>query len=96
MDNNFENKDDWFAKEKEREDKISVWDFDEGKTLKLEHEANCEARKIRKENINNYDVNNLKEKITYEKTNRSLLGTLLIGLLFCVQLLVIWLMIKGE
>ena len=37
-------KDNWLQEEIERESRISAWDFDEGKKLRLEHEENCDAR----------------------------------------------------
>lgn len=44
----FENRsDDWLAKERKEEDKVSAWDFDEGKKIKEFHEENCEARQIK-------------------------------------------------
>lgn len=38
-------RDDWLFKEIQRESKISVWDFDEGKSIKRAHEEHC-ARQI--------------------------------------------------
>ena len=44
----FENRsDDWLAKQKKLESKISAWDFDEGKRIKEEHEEDCEAKEIK-------------------------------------------------
>ena len=45
--NDFEklNQDDWLAKEIARENRISAWDLDEGKTVREEHERDCDARK---------------------------------------------------
>ena len=44
----FENRsDDWLAKQKKAESKVSAWDFDEGKRVKNEHEENCEAKEIK-------------------------------------------------
>lgn len=44
----FENRsDDWLAKERKDEDKVSAWDLDEGKKIKKYHEANCEAKEIK-------------------------------------------------
>ena len=45
--NDFEklNQDDWLAKEIARENRISAWDLDEGRTVRKEHERNCDARK---------------------------------------------------
>lgn len=44
----FENRsDDWLAKERQEENKVSAWDFDEGKKIKEYHEKNCEAREIK-------------------------------------------------
>lgn len=44
----FENRsDDWLAKERKDEDKVSAWDFDEGKKIKKFHEENCEAKEIK-------------------------------------------------
>lgn len=46
----FENRsDDWLAKEREYENSVSAWDFDEGKRVKSYHEENCEARKIKED-----------------------------------------------
>lgn len=62
----FENRsDDWLAKERKHESRVSAWDFDEGKELKEEHEENCEAREIkeRHEQIHSGKINpNKKEK----------------------------------
>ena len=45
--NDFEklNQDDWLAKEIARENRISAWDLDEGKSVREEHERDCDARK---------------------------------------------------
>ena len=44
----FENRDDdWLAKERKEEDKVSAWDFDEGKKIKEFHADNCEAKEIK-------------------------------------------------
>ena len=44
--NDFEklNQDDWLAKEIARENRISAWDLDEGKSVREEHERDCDAR----------------------------------------------------
>ena len=39
-------KDDWLAKQRELESRISVWDFDDAKKLAQEHEARHQARKV--------------------------------------------------
>lgn len=54
--NDFEkmNQDDWLAKEIARESRISAWDLDEGKNLKLEHERDCEAREVAIEHYENH------------------------------------------
>lgn len=44
-------RDDWLFKEIQRESKISVWNFDEGKTIKEQHEQHCE----RKANANEHE-----------------------------------------
>lgn len=36
--------DDWLTREIERENRISAWDLDEGKSLRKEHAENCDAR----------------------------------------------------
>ena len=33
--------DDWLTREIERENRISAWDLDEGKSLRREHAENC-------------------------------------------------------
>lgn len=38
-------KDDWLAKQRELESRISVWDFDDAKKLAQEHEVRHQARK---------------------------------------------------
>ena len=44
----FENRsDDWLAKERKEESKVSAWDFDEGRRIKEFHEENCEAKEIK-------------------------------------------------
>lgn len=44
----FENRsDDWLAKERVYEKSVSVWDFDDGKKLKTEHNKNCDANYIK-------------------------------------------------
>lgn len=44
----FENRsDDWLAKERQEESRVSAWDFDEGRKVKEFHEKNCEARQIK-------------------------------------------------
>ncbi len=45
--NDFEklNQDNWLAEEIARENRVSVWDLDEGKNVRAEHERNCDARK---------------------------------------------------
>ncbi|MBQ6217156.1 MAG: hypothetical protein IJK53_07200 [Erysipelotrichaceae bacterium] len=44
--NDFEknNEDDWLAKEIKRESRISAWDLDGARQVRLEHEENCDAR----------------------------------------------------
>ena len=51
--NDFEkwNQDDWLAKEIEREKKISAWDLDEGNSVRLEHEEDCERRQVADEHF---------------------------------------------
>lgn len=39
-------RDDWLAKELEREKRVSFWDLDEGKKVRAAHEENCEAREV--------------------------------------------------
>lgn len=44
----FENRsDDWLAKQRKIENKVSAWDFDEAKQIKEAHEENCEAKQIK-------------------------------------------------
>ena len=44
----FENRsDDWLAKQRKRENKISAWDFDEGMKIKEYHKDHCEAKEIK-------------------------------------------------
>ena len=44
----FENRtDDWLAKERKEESRVSAWDFDEGRRIKEFHENNCEAKEIK-------------------------------------------------
>jgi len=43
--NEFEG-DNWLEKELERESKVSAWDFDEGKKLRMEHEEDCDVREL--------------------------------------------------
>lgn len=44
----FENRsDDWLAKQRKSENRVSAWDFDEGKRIKEVHEENCEAKEIK-------------------------------------------------
>lgn len=44
----FENRsDDWLAKERKEESKVSAWDFDEGRRIKEYHEDHCDAREIK-------------------------------------------------
>ncbi|MBQ8994946.1 MAG: hypothetical protein IJ091_03940 [Oscillospiraceae bacterium] len=38
--------DDWLSKEIQRESRISAWDLDEGKSLRREHEEDCDARQV--------------------------------------------------
>lgn len=58
----FENRsDDWLAKQRKDEEKVSAWDFDEGIKLKRAHQNNCEARKIKSDH-------EAKHKM-YERTN---------------------------
>ena len=38
----FEQRDDWLERERRREARVSVWDLDEGKKLRAEHEEDCE------------------------------------------------------
>ena len=38
--------DNWLEKELERESRISAWDMDSGRQLRMEHEANCDARNL--------------------------------------------------
>ncbi|MBR5340804.1 MAG: hypothetical protein IK151_02640 [Erysipelotrichaceae bacterium] len=47
--NGFEklNGDNWLAKEIERENRVSAWDFDEGKNLRNEHAQDCDAKGLR-------------------------------------------------
>jgi hypothetical protein len=45
-DNNRLNSDDWLEKEIARESRISAWDLDEGKRLRMEHEENCDVREL--------------------------------------------------
>ncbi|MBR4461031.1 MAG: hypothetical protein IKS51_00345 [Erysipelotrichaceae bacterium] len=40
----YSSSDNWYAEEKERESRISAWDFDEGKNLREQHEKNCDAK----------------------------------------------------
>lgn len=39
-------KDDWLSKERQRENRISAWDFDDSGKLRREHEENCDARNV--------------------------------------------------
>ena len=44
----FENRsDDWLAKQRKSENKVSAWDFDEGMKIKEYHEEHCEAKEIK-------------------------------------------------
>ena len=46
----FENRsDDWLAKQRKEESRVSAWDFDEGIKVRNEHQDNCEARQIKTE-----------------------------------------------
>ena len=46
----FENRsDDWLAKQRKEESRVSAWDFDEGIKVRSEHQDNCEARQIKSE-----------------------------------------------
>lgn len=39
-------KDNWLEKQRELERKVSVWDFDDAKKLRSEHEEDCEADQL--------------------------------------------------
>lgn len=55
--------DDWLEKERIRESKISVWDFDDKASfLKDEHSRDCDARRIRREH-------EIRHKAYTERTN---------------------------
>ena len=41
--------DNWLEKEKARERRVSAWDLDDGKKLKLEHEDNCDVELLANE-----------------------------------------------
>lgn len=52
MRNNIENThDDWLSKEKLRESRSSVWDFDEGYKVKKRHQDNCAREKAFNEHV---------------------------------------------
>ena len=38
-------KDDWLSKERQRESRISAWDFDDGRKLRNEHQEDCDVKK---------------------------------------------------
>ncbi len=38
--------DDWLKKERARENRISVWDFDDARKLRQEHEDDCDAEAV--------------------------------------------------
>lgn len=58
-------KDDWLAKEKAYEARISAWDLDEGKKVRYEHEEHCDVR----ENAEFHTVRHQKrQKINYDAT----------------------------
>ena len=38
--------DNWLSEELKRESRISAWDMDGGRVLRMEHEANCDARNL--------------------------------------------------
>lgn len=38
--------DNWLEEELKRENRISAWDMDGGKQLRMEHEENCDARNL--------------------------------------------------
>ena len=38
--------DNWLKEELKREERISAWDFDEGKEVRAEHALDCDARKL--------------------------------------------------
>ena len=47
--NDLAGRDDWLAKELEREKRISAWDMDEGRLLKEEHAKDCDVRNVAEE-----------------------------------------------
>ena len=60
----FENRsDDWLAKQRKEESRVSAWDFDEGIKVRNDHQDNCEARQIKAEHEIKHSM--------YKRMNRS-------------------------
>ena len=58
-------KDDWLAKEKAYEARISAWDLDEGKRVRFEHEEHCDVRDNAEMHASRHQK---RQKINYDAT----------------------------
>lgn len=69
----FENRsDDWLAKERAYEARVSAWDLDDGNKLKAEHHASHKAMDIRKQNFKNIDKSGYKKNRNVSSRNEGL------------------------
>lgn len=58
-------KDDWLAKEKAYEARISAWDLDEGKRVRFEHEEHCDVKDNAEMHASRHQK---RQKINYDAT----------------------------
>lgn len=79
------NQDDWLAKEIAREARISAWDLDEGKSLRKQHEENCDARQLADEH-HGFHVRNQRSKKPQQKVSKWLaIDLIAVVILFCLS-----------
>lgn len=85
----FENRsDDWLAKERAYEERVSAWDLDDAKYIKQEHHRIHVQKDIRKQKFKNLEVNG---KLNSHKTNNNQKTVLIcIGLLIVLYVLFVF------
>ena len=70
LDDLFE-KDDWLAQQRIRESRISFWDLDDAKKVRMEHEQDCDVR----ETANMHHQAHLRRKnVDYSSTGENVKG----------------------
>ena len=87
-------KDNWLEKERLRESKVSVWDFDDGRKNREEHAENCDVR----DNAEAHYRRHLRrEKINYEATggNEKPLGSVSVWFVMDIILLFVLILISA-